>query len=68
MKTSVLFAIAFLVGSAEKIVSQSTPPGVYVNGTCFCVTKNYCSLENGGGPTDGAGELDARIMTVSFII
>lgn len=64
MKTSVLFAIAFLVGSVEKSFSQSTPSGVYVNGACFCVTKNYCSLGTDGGPSDGAGIIDPRIMTV----
>lgn len=63
MKTSVLFFTVFLV--AGKVVSQSTPSGVYVNGACFCVTKNYCALVTDGGPSDGSGQIDARIMTVS---
>lgn len=63
----ILFTVAIIIGLTEKVSSQATtlPPNVYVDGACICVTKGYCSLAGGGGSTDGAGQIDPRIMTVT---
>ena len=45
--------------------ATTTPAMVYVNNVCFCVTAGYCNLADGNTTTDGADQLDARIMTVS---
>lgn len=58
-----------MIASAATVMSQTTTgttqANVYATDVCICVTKGYCSLASGGGPTDGSGMLDARIMTVS---
>lgn len=58
-------AIAIIIGSTDKVSSQTTPSNVFVEGVCICVTKNYCSLAGGGGSSDGSGQIDPRIMTVT---
>lgn len=67
MLKSFLIAIAIIIGSTDKVLSQTTPSNVYVDGVCICVTKNYCSLAGVSGPSDGSGQIDPRIMTVTLV-
>lgn len=52
----------------EFSVAQTNPPptpvDVYVPDGCFCVPNNTCNLVD-GGPADGSGQIDARIMAVA---
>lgn len=52
-------------GGTTPASNGNTPADVYVAGACFCVPKNTCNLADGSGPSDGSGQLDARIMTVN---
>lgn len=72
-KSTVALLFLLIIGLAERTLSQSTtavtetestPAGVYAPGVCICVTQGYCGLAGGGGSTDGAGQIDPRIMTV----
>lgn len=54
-----------LIGILEIVKCQTTPANVFVENVCICVTQNYCGIAGGGGGnTDGAGNIDPRIMTV----
>lgn len=68
MKKIFVLLVIFLIGSVGKVSSQTTPPptpaNVYVPGVCICVTKSYCGMAGGETNTDGAGQIDPRIMTV----
>jgi hypothetical protein len=62
------FSLIFLAALSAAVLAQqnTTPANVYVEEISICVTKGFCSLAGGGGPTDGSGQLDARIMPVTF--
>lgn len=70
MRATVLAAFVFgILCFLEIVTSQTTPANVFVDNVCICVTKNYCGLAGGaGGNTDGAGNIDPRIMTVGRIL
>lgn len=70
MRPTVLIAFVFgILCVLELVQSQTTPANVFVENVCICVTKNYCGLAGGaGGNTDGAGNIDPRIMTVCRIL
>lgn len=71
MKTARLIACLFFLCAIKRVVldtEETTPSDVYVDGVCICVTKGACNLANGNTSTDGAGELDPRIMTVNQLL
>lgn len=71
MWKAILLTVALILGSTDKALSQTatTPANVYVDGACICVTSGYCNLAGGGGgsATDGSGQIDPRIMTVTSV-